>query len=177
MDVTPAELTLLGLLVEKPRHGYELEEVIAERGMREWTEIGFSSIYYLLTKLRDRGLIATTTEPAHGKARKVFTPTPDGFRVCAEAAEEAIAVLVPVFPPVLVGLANQPVIPPDRLRDASARRADALTAKIAEVRAAATRGHVPPFVRAIFDYSLTQLEAEQRWLTKYRGELDVRREA
>ena len=66
MDLTPAELTLLGLLVEKPRHGYELEEVIAERGMREWTEIGFSSIYYLLTKLRDRGLIAETGEPARG---------------------------------------------------------------------------------------------------------------
>src|SRR5262245_35392964 len=124
VDVTPAELTLLGLLVEKPRHGYEIEEVIAERGMREWTEIGFSSIYYLLTKLRDRNLIATTTEPTHGKARKVFAPTPEGFRVCAEAAEEAIAELTPVFPPVLVGLATQPLIPPDRLRAALNRRAD-----------------------------------------------------
>jgi DNA-binding PadR family transcriptional regulator len=37
-------LTLLGLLAEKPRHGYELEEVIIARGMRDWTEIGFSSI-------------------------------------------------------------------------------------------------------------------------------------
>ena len=170
MDVTPAELTLLGLLAEKPRHGYELEEVIAERGMREWTEIGFSSIYYLLTKLRERGLIAEAGQPAHGKARKVFAPTPEGFRVCAEAAEEAIAVPRPVFPPVLVGLANQPVIPPERLRAALARRAEALTAKIAEVRATAARQEVPPFVRAIFDYSLNQLEAEQRWLAAYQGE-------
>jgi DNA-binding PadR family transcriptional regulator len=171
VDLTSAELTLLGLLVEKPRHGYELEEVIAARGMREWTEIGFSSIYYLLTKLRDRGLIASTGEPAHGKARKVFAPTPDGFRMCAEAAEEAIATLSPVFPPVLVGLATQPVIPPARLRAALTQRADALAEKIAEVRAAAARQEVPPFVRAIFDYSLGQLEAEQTWLTKYRGEL------
>jgi len=171
VDLTPAELTLLGLLVEKPRHGYELEEVIAERGMREWTEIGFSSIYYLLTKLRDRDLIAETGEPAHGKSRKVFAPTPAGFQACAEAAEDAIATVRPVFPPVLVGLATQPVIPPARLHAALARRAEALADKIAEVRAAAARQEVPPFVRAIFDYSLGQLEAERAWLTKYRGEL------
>src|SRR4051794_5951437 len=115
VDLTPAELTLLGLLVEKPRHGYELAEVIAARGMREWTEIGFSSIYYLLTKLRDRGLVAERGEPARGKARKVFPPPPDGFRSCAGAAEQAIATLRPVFPPLLVGLATQPIIPPTRL--------------------------------------------------------------
>lgn len=171
MDLTPAELTLLGLLVEKPRHGYELEEVIAERGMREWTEIGFSSIYYLLTKLRDRGLIAEAGEPARGKARKVFAPTPDGFQVCAQAAEQAIATLRPVFPPVLVGLANQPVIPPERLRAALDERAAALAGKVAEVRAAAARQELPPFVRAIFDYSLRQLESEQDWLATYRKEL------
>lgn len=169
MDLTPAELTLLGLLVEKPRHGYELEEVITERGMREWTEIGFSSIYYLLTKLRDRGLIAETGEPARGKARKVFAPTSEGFQACAQAAEEAVATLRPVFPPVLVGLANQPAIPPERLKAALDQRATALADKIAELRAIRRQG--PPFVRAIFDYSLGQLEAEQRWLATYRGEL------
>ncbi|MFC4851964.1 PadR family transcriptional regulator [Actinophytocola glycyrrhizae] len=170
MDLTPAELTLLGLLVEKPRHGYELDEVITERGMREWTEIGFSSIYYLLTKLRDRGLVEETGERAHGKSRKVFAPTAAGRRVCAQAAEAAIAEPRPVFPPVLVGLANQPVIPPDRLRAALARRAEALAERVAAIRAAAPPD-APPFVRAIFDHSLTQLEAEQAWLAAYRRDL------
>jgi DNA-binding PadR family transcriptional regulator len=173
-DLTPAELTLLGLLVERPRHGYELEEVITARGMREWTEIGFSSIYYLLGRLRDRGLVAEVDAPGsgRGKARKVFGPTADGRRACARAAEAAVAELRPVFPPVLVGLANQPVIPPGRLRDALARRADAVAGKIAELRAAvAAQPHAPRFARAVFDYSLAQLEAEQRWLAAYRAEL------
>lgn len=55
-DLTPAEVTILGLLVEQPRDGYQLPGVITERGMRDSTEIGFSSIYYLLAKLSDRGL-------------------------------------------------------------------------------------------------------------------------
>ncbi|QFZ24399.1 PadR family transcriptional regulator [Saccharothrix syringae] len=172
--MTPAELTLLGLLVERPRHGYELDEVITARGMREWTEIGFSSIYYLLAKLRDRGLVAEVDAPGsgRGRARKVFGPTPEGRRACAEAAEAAVARLRPVFPPVLVGLANQPVIPPERLRAALARRAAAVAAKIAELRAAvAAQPHAPRFARAVFDYSLAQLEAEQRWLAAYQEDI------
>ena len=91
-ELTPTELTLLGLLVEKPRHGYELDEVISARGMREWTEIGFSSIYYLLGRLRDRGLITEidTPRPVRGKSRKVYGPTAEGRRACARSAEAAV---------------------------------------------------------------------------------------
>ena len=39
--VTDAELLLLGLVAEMPRHGYELEQIIEERGMREWTSNWF----------------------------------------------------------------------------------------------------------------------------------------
>ena len=45
--MTNAEFAILSLIFELPRHGYEIEKTIEKRGMREWTEIGFSSIYYL----------------------------------------------------------------------------------------------------------------------------------
>ncbi|UQS24871.1 PadR family transcriptional regulator [Amycolatopsis thermalba] len=173
--LTPAELTLLGLLVEKPRHGYELDEVITARGMREWTEIGFSSIYYLLGRLRDRGLITEVATGGTGRARarKVFGATDRGREVCAAEAEAAIARPRPVFPPVLVGLASQPLIPPDRLREALAARAAALDERVEAVRRAAeAQPDAPAFVRAIFDFSLHQLAAEQRWLSGYRATLE-----
>ncbi|WP_073810546.1 PadR family transcriptional regulator [Kitasatospora sp. CB01950] len=177
--LTAAELTLLGLLVEQPRHGYQLEAVIAERGMREWTEVGFSSIYYLLTKLRERGLIEQVEGSADpgDKRRKVFGATAEGRRACAAAAEEAIAELHPLFPRVLVGLANRPAVDHDRLLDALERRARALAERIAEVtRAEAAGPAAPEFVRAIFDHSLSQLRAEQAWLDRYRASLgDARR--
>lgn len=166
-ELTPAELTLLGLLVEKPRHGYELEEVIADRGMREWTEIGFSSIYYLLTKLRTKGLIADV--PGHGR-RRVYEPTKAGVLACATAAEAAVAELHPLFPPLLVGLASQPVVPTQRFAAALDQRAVALDERITAVEQAAQRD-VPPFVRAIFDYALGQLRAEREWLSGYREEI------
>ncbi|NBH10811.1 PadR family transcriptional regulator, partial [Amycolatopsis sp. SID8362] len=45
------------------------------------------------------------------------------------------------------------------------RRAEAVGERLAEVRrAAAAQPDAPPFVRAIFDYSIAQLEAEATWL-------------
>ncbi|MFJ9683658.1 GyrI-like domain-containing protein [Streptomyces sp. NPDC101194] len=173
-NLSAAELTLLGLLVEQPRHGYELEAVISERGMRDWTEIGFSSIYYLLTKLRERGLISQVgpSQSQGGKARKIYAATAGGHRACAEAAEEAIAEPHPLFPRVLVGLANQPAVDHERLLAALDQRSRALAERIEHVRrAASSQQHAPGFVHAIFDYTLGQLSAEQAWLTHYRASL------
>ncbi|MCY7144283.1 PadR family transcriptional regulator, partial [Streptococcus gordonii] len=41
------EELILGLLAEQPRHGYQIEKLIEDREMRRWTEVGFSSIYYV----------------------------------------------------------------------------------------------------------------------------------
>lgn len=174
MGLTAAELALLGLLVEKPRHGYELEKVITERGLREWTEIGFSSIYYLLTRLRERGLIAEAdaSTPVRGKGRKVYAATAEGRRACAAGAAAAIAEPHPLFPRLLVGLANQPAVDPEELLDALGQRARALAGRLEAVRRAAdAQADAPEFVRAIFDYSLGQLAAEQEWLERYRASM------
>src|SRR3972149_2439341 len=63
--LTAAELLLLGLVAEMPRHGYELDHVIEQRGMRQWTQIGFSSIYYVLGKLERLALVGGE-KPAGG---------------------------------------------------------------------------------------------------------------
>ena len=77
--MTNAELAILSLVAEGPCHGYQIEHVIQERGMREWTELGFSSIYYLLKKLEAKGLVAGGLEEAErGPARKVYTLTDAG---------------------------------------------------------------------------------------------------
>ena len=56
-NLTLSEQLLLGILAEKDYHGYDIEKVIKERGMRQWTGIGFSSIYYLLNRLEQNQLV------------------------------------------------------------------------------------------------------------------------
>ena len=55
--MTNAKLAISSLIAEEPRRDYDIEQIIEARGMREWTEIGFSAIYSLLKKLETAGLV------------------------------------------------------------------------------------------------------------------------
>ena len=46
--------------VKNRYYGYTIEKIIEERGMRHWTDIGFSSIYYVLKRLESRNLIVSS---------------------------------------------------------------------------------------------------------------------
>ncbi|MFZ1681314.1 MAG: PadR family transcriptional regulator, partial [Rhizobiaceae bacterium] len=102
--LTDAELLLLGLVAEMPRHGYEIERAIEERGMREWTRIGFSSIYFVLGRLEKAGLVAAAA-PAGQKARKVFSATPAGYAALVDQSLAALRNPGPANATVLLGLA------------------------------------------------------------------------
>jgi DNA-binding PadR family transcriptional regulator len=173
MDVTQAELTVLGLLTEEPRHGYDLERVIEQRGIRQWTDIGFSSIYYLLAKLERRGLVVAETTDAAGpagsgsKARRVFRATDEGRAVAAREALASIAELRRVPHPVLVGLANLPLIADADYDEALRTRLARLDARITAVREAEqAQEPLPRPAREVFSYSLRLLEAERSWLAE-----------
>lgn len=63
--------------IRAPRHGYELDRVIEQRGIREWTTLGFSSIYYLLDRLAGLGLIETSERG--GRRRASYRLTEAGW--------------------------------------------------------------------------------------------------
>ncbi|MEU8238491.1 PadR family transcriptional regulator [Actinoplanes missouriensis] len=163
MELTPAELTVLGLIIERPQHGYDLEQVIEQRGIRQWTDIGFSSIYYLLGKLEKRGLLHAPGGPASGKARRVLHATAEGREVAARVALALVAEPQPVPAPLLVGVANLRLLPERDYAEALRTRLTAIDARIAGVRAAAEAQH-DRVAREVFSYSLSLMQAERQWL-------------
>lgn len=163
-ELTDAELALLGLLAERPRHGYQLEAVVAERGVREWTALGFSSIYYLLNRLESRGLVASERLDARAKGRRTYALTSTGLAACVEGTRNALERVSPVTAPVLVGMANSPLLPPDQVAESLRRRRDNLRLRIESIRAA--RLHQEPveaFVAAVFEHGIAMLQAEVTW--------------
>ncbi|MCY6371461.1 PadR family transcriptional regulator [Clostridium ganghwense] len=71
--MTQIEIILLSLLYEKDYYAYEIESIIEKRNMREWTDIGFSSIYNSLNKLEKKGFIDSRYEKEYGSPkRKVY---------------------------------------------------------------------------------------------------------
>jgi DNA-binding PadR family transcriptional regulator len=163
-SLTDGELTVLGLLVEQPLHGYELERVIEERGVRAWTALGFSSIYYVLDKLAKRDLIEPTGPPSSGKARTTFRPTAEGRELCAAATRDALSTLTPPRPRVLIAMANSPGLPDADVAAGLTRRLAALREQLADVRATRTRqAPLPTAAAAIFDYGEAMLAADISW--------------
>ena len=162
-ETTDGELLVLGLLAERPRHGYEIDRVIDERGMRAWSSLGFSSIYYLLTKLEQRGLIRPSPGADRGR-RAVYELTDAGARVVSERTLDALESTTPPHPRVLIGVANTADLGSG---DAQARlraRVATLRAGLEAVRARrAEQEPLPPQARAIFDYGAAMLAAELDW--------------
>jgi DNA-binding PadR family transcriptional regulator len=152
-----AELLVLGLVAEMPRHGYELEQVIEQRGMREWTQIGFSSIYFVLGKLEKRELV-TAEKPAGVKAKKVFRVTDAGRATLVEQALAALRTVRPSYSSVrAVGMAHWPVLERDAAVEAELQR-------LGDIQVA--QQPLPDFVEALFDYALGELRSEAEWVTQ-----------
>ncbi len=167
--MTNAEFAILSLIAEHPRHGYEIEQLIQVRGMREWTEIGFSSIYYLLKKLEKSGLVEAepTARGAKGPKRKVFRLTKDGGAACREATLESLSRPHKNFPPVLLGMANLPAVAPaDALAALRSHREDLVGQLDGVAARQASQQPLPFFVDAMFDHGRTMLAAEIDWLDR-----------
>ena len=178
--MTNAELAILTLIAEKSRHGYEIEQVIEERGMREWTEIGFSSIYYLLKKLEEKGLIEGRMErqAGRGPARKVYQITESGIETRRAGVLEALSIPQRAFPLLQLGLASLPGVSHSEALAALRGYKDGLTDRLEYVRSRRDESHpMPYFVEAMFSHSLAMIEAERRWIEDFMNQLEERTES
>jgi DNA-binding PadR family transcriptional regulator len=168
--VTNAELAVLGLLAETPRHGYEIEQVIELRGMRAWTEVGFSSIYHVLNKLEAAGWLASEKQPVNERLRKVYHLTPPGWAVYQAAVQQRLQSPRPHSGDLELALANLPALPPTLVLTALESNLAGLRLRLTQVQTkwdGDGRGHLPPHVEALFGYSVAMMCAEMQWLEGY----------
>lgn len=170
--LTNTELALLSLAMEREMHGYEMERLIEERGMRNWTQVGFSSIYFVLRKLERAGLVASRLEPAPGRgpARRVYAPTDDGRVAYGENLRRALAEPERPYPLFLQGLAGLPSLPPEEAAACLTRYVAGLEARLDEIRAKDGPG-APFHVAAMFSHARCLIEAERDWVLRFRDQL------
>ena len=155
-----ADIVVLSLLAEQPRHGYDLDRVIEQRGYRQWTSLAFSSVYYLLKRLSERGLL----EPDEGSQgrRTVFRLTEAGRRELRQAAGERVLAPAPPSAGVLPALNAYSRLDDPALMALLAQRAEALLGRLDELRA--LRAQVDEeHALAIFDYEILRQEADLAW--------------
>lgn len=169
-----SELLILGLIAEMPRHGYELEQVIEKRVMREWTRIGFSSIYYVLGKLEKKGLVQAD-HPESVKARKLYKLTETGQKVLIDQTLAALVTVQPTHPSLLLGMINLSVLSREQVLGALKIRKDSVAEEIKRIEEIHfNQQPLPDYVDAIFEFTIGQLISESNWINRIYAYLETK---
>jgi len=87
------EWALLGLLTQKPMHGYELHRYFTDpSALGQVWYLGLSQMYKLLKELERQGYLEVTVEPQENyPARKVYHITPSGRAAFLQWMEKPIS--------------------------------------------------------------------------------------
>ncbi len=142
--------------------------------MRNWTQVGFSSIYYVLRKLEQAGLVASRLEkaPGQGPARRLYAPTGRGQEAYATNLVRALSEPERPHPLFLQGLAGLPSMSPAEAAACLPRYVAGLEARLDEIRAAEGPG-TPFHVAAMFSHARCLIEAERDWVLGFGAQLEA----
>jgi len=166
--ISEREAAVLGLLCENPQYGYTIEKIIGERGMRHWTDIGFSSIYYVLKRLEGRCLIRSSCEQQEDKpSRKVYTITEEGRMLMKEKVRSLLARPRRLASPFDLGIVYNRLLTREETVACLQERLAALDAAIHTLqdrRALHEQNNKPWFVLAISSRALAHLNTEKDWV-------------
>ncbi len=170
MKLSLSEQLILGILAERDRHGYDIEKVITDRGMRKWTDIGFSSIYYVLERLEVKGLVASANTQA--KAKKQYSITDSGIATLANETKQLVATRQPSNTHFMAGLATSDLIDvKDFIASLEKRRAELAADSKALEDTQREAQHIQQSARRLFSLSKAHVDAELDWINKELGKV------
>jgi DNA-binding PadR family transcriptional regulator len=179
--MTDAELTILSLVAEGPRYGYEIQQIIDERGLREWLTIGFSSIYYILNKLERQEMLASELRSeGPGPARKVYEITEGGRGVLQTAIADLLRQPRSLGTGFELGLANLTALKPSHVYKVLDHHRIDLQQRLEAVTRAWERHQkdddplVSDHIRALYTHSIAVMKAELDWLLAFIEDWKVR---
>lgn len=162
--LTDAKLLILGLLSERKRHAYELEKVIEDRGMREWTDIGFSSIYYILKELENQGLVKSS-KSSSSRDKKTISLSPLGRKELRKQTELALSEIRANTSSILLGMINWQCLPNvDAIKSLEARTISIKNELSRLENVLYQNQPFPDFIELLFNFSKGQLESELEWV-------------
>jgi DNA-binding PadR family transcriptional regulator len=88
-ELTVPDLVLLSLLAERGMHGYQANQELERREVKDWAGISRPQVYYSMEKLARAGMIRSTEsdETAAGPERTTYETTTKGKAALAAALE------------------------------------------------------------------------------------------
>lgn len=161
-------LVILGLLRERPLHGYEIKQIITEH-MDDWTNIAFGSIYFALGKLAEEGFveIAAVEQEGNRSSRSIYQITPAGEAEFLRLLREIWGSLERTYFDFDIGLFFMHALPVSEIQGFMQARVAQLEGVLQHLNQhqaeQMSNDEVPAQARAIFEHSRIHLEAELNW--------------
>ena len=159
------ELAILGLLKERPMHGYQLSRELSEQLGGLW-RVSFGSLYPSLRRLERQGAI--TSEAGTGARRKtVYAITDEGERMFLDLLQEPPHEGQTEDARFRVRLAFFRYLPPETRIRLLERRRNALDERLAEIKShLRDAGTTDDYQRALVDHARAATEADIAWLNQ-----------
>jgi DNA-binding PadR family transcriptional regulator len=113
----PLALAVLGLLIEKPMHPYEMSSTMRERVKEESIKLNYGSLYSVVDSLLRHGLIEVQETVREGRRpeRTVYSVTDLGRTEFVDWLSELVAVPVKEYTQFEAALSLLPGLPPDEV--------------------------------------------------------------
>jgi DNA-binding PadR family transcriptional regulator len=91
LPLTPTGRVILGMIALGKQTGYDIKQLV-DKSTRHFWAASYGQIYPELRRLEEQGLIRGQSEPTGGRARTVYSLTPDGEAALTQwlAAEDDV---------------------------------------------------------------------------------------
>lgn len=178
MLLSNVEFMLLQMIAEcRQASGYDIKKLVDRRGYRDWANIGTTSIYLGLKKLKDKGWV--TSEESEGKSGKGplphrFSLTEAGMIALRNEILDSLSSARERDIRFDLGLAALPYIGKDEAVEALRKRLDFLqkaSIKLRKKYESQGEEQLPLNVRALFLHPISLIKSERAFVASLINEL------
>ena len=162
------ELAVLGLLKERPMHGYQLSRELGESLGGLW-RVSYGSLYPTLRRLERDGAIESEAGDERGARRKkVYRITPAGEQLFLELLQEAPQDTQSEDARFRMRLAFFRYLPPETRIRLLERRRQTLQQRLTRIAESlvAGRAGADDYERALVEHNRTSTESDIAWLER-----------
>lgn len=166
--LTKNDILVLGLLMDRPMHGYEINQYVETEGVTTWFNISTAAIYYSLNKLRRQSLIFETRSRGVGAERSVYHLTDQGRKQFFAGMEATLASEEPVRFEYDLGIFLLNKLPQTQALTLLEKRLDFLQRQSGMLDQTLEQGRtagMQPLQIAILEHSAACARMETEWLS------------
>lgn len=169
-------LVVLGTVIQKPMHPYEIASLLRARGKDDDVEIKWGSLYTVVRNLAKHGFLEVVDSRREGARpeRTIYAITEAGRAELVDWTRELVATPQSEHPRFRAGLSLLAALPPAEAAAALGERLAALDRVVADGRAALESERadgVPRLFLVEVEYELAVRAAEADWVRGLREEL------